>query len=113
EIKEEVSIYVKNPTVNVRLANYKITLLGEVARPGTYTVLEERIDILQAIGLAGDLTINADRRNVKLLRRTDNKVEDISLNLITVLIQAINFFMVSSISKICSSIWCILTRFPV
>ncbi|MDA9128012.1 polysaccharide biosynthesis/export family protein [Flavobacteriaceae bacterium] len=82
EIKEGVSIYVKNPTVNVRLANYKITLLGEVARPGTYTVLEERIDILQAIGLAGDLTINADRRNVKLLRRTDNKVEDISLNLI-------------------------------
>lgn len=81
-IKDEVSFYVKNPSVNVRLANYKITLLGEVARPGTYTVLEERIDILQAIGLAGDLTINANRRNVQLIRRTDNKVEEISLNLI-------------------------------
>ena len=81
-IKEGVSFYVKNPSVNVRLANYKITLLGEVARPGTYTVLEERIDILQAIGLAGDLTINANRRNVKLIRRNDNKVEEISLNLI-------------------------------
>jgi polysaccharide export outer membrane protein len=82
ELKDKVSVYVKNPSVNVRLVNYKITLLGEVARPGTYTVLEERIDILQAIGLAGDLTINADRRNVKLLRRTDNRIEDISLNLI-------------------------------
>lgn len=82
ELKEKVSVYVKNPSVYVRLANYKITLLGEVKSPGTYTVLEERIDILQAIGLAGDLTINADRRNVKLLRRTDNKIEDISLNLI-------------------------------
>ena len=81
-IKEGVSVYVKNPSVNVRLANYKITLLGEVARPGTYTVLEERIDILQAIGLAGDLTINANRRSVQLIRRTDNKVEEISLNLI-------------------------------
>ena len=81
-IKDGVSFYVKNPSVNVRLANYKITLLGEVARPGTYTVLEERIDILQAIGLAGDLTINANRRNVKLIRRNDNKVEEISLNLI-------------------------------
>lgn len=82
ELKDKVSVYVKNPSVNVRLANYKITLLGEVRSPGTYTVLEERIDIMQAIGLAGDLTINADRRNVKLLRRTDNKIEDISLNLI-------------------------------
>jgi len=81
-IKDGVSFYVKNPSVNVRLANYKITLLGEVASPGTYTVLEERIDILQAIGLAGDLTINANRRNVKLIRRNDNKVEEISLNLI-------------------------------
>ena len=81
-IKDGVSFYVKNPSVNVRLANYKITLLGEVASPGTYTVLEERIDILQAIGLAGDLTINANRRNVKLIRRKDNKVEEISLNLI-------------------------------
>ena len=81
-IKDGVSFYVKNPSVNVRLANYKITLLAEVASPGTYTVLEERIDILQAIGLAGDLTINANRRNVKLIRRNDNKVEEISLNLI-------------------------------
>ena len=80
-IKDGVSFYVKNPSVNVRLANYKITLLGEVARPGTYTVLEERIDILQAIGLAGDLTINGDRRNINLVRKVGDALKTYNIDL--------------------------------
>ena len=81
-LKQEVSIYVKEPSVNVRLANNKITLIGEVRNPGTFTILEERIDILQAIGLAGDLTINANREQVKLLRRENNKITQAELSLI-------------------------------
>ena len=51
----------------------KIYIEGEVARPGTYTVLEERISMPQALGLAGDLTINGDRNHVLILRNNDGK----------------------------------------
>lgn len=71
EIQEVLSSYIKDPSVNIRLLNFRVSVLGEVARPGTFTVLEERISIPQALGLAGDLTINGDRNNVLLLRDLD------------------------------------------
>ena len=57
-----------NPTVTVRLLNSKVTILGEVNAPGTYTFSENKISLLQAIGLAGDLTINGDREDVIIIR---------------------------------------------
>jgi polysaccharide export outer membrane protein len=71
ELQAALSPYIKNPSVNIRLLNFRVSVLGEVARPGTFTVLEERISIPQALGLAGDLTINGDRNNVLLLRDLD------------------------------------------
>ena len=73
DIKEALSPYIKNPSVNIRLLNFRVSVLGEVQRPGTFTVLEERISIPQALGLAGDLTINGDRNNVLLVRNQDGK----------------------------------------
>ena len=62
-----------NPVVNVRLLNAKFTVLGEVARPGTYNFTESKLTLLQAIGLAGDLTINGKRTNIKLIREINNE----------------------------------------
>src|SRR5690606_34945107 len=57
ELNESISHYVKNPVVTVRLANFKVTVLGEVARPGQYPIPEGQTTLLNALGLAGDLTI--------------------------------------------------------
>ena len=73
EIQEALSPYIKNPSVNIRLLNFRVSVLGEVSRPGTFTVLEERISIPQALGLAGDLTINGDRNHVLLIRSQDGQ----------------------------------------
>lgn len=66
---EKAKIYYKNPTVIIRFANFKITILGEVQRPGTYTIPNEKISLLDALGYAGDLTIYGKRDNVLLLRK--------------------------------------------
>jgi len=63
--------YLINPSVTVRLLNAKVTILGEVQRPGTFSFTENNISLLQALGLAGDLTINGSREDVMVLRYID------------------------------------------
>ena len=72
-LKERLSEYVKEFIVNIRLINFTITVLGEVNRPGAFTVQGERISLSQALGLAGDLTIYGKRDNVFLIREVDGK----------------------------------------
>ncbi|WP_240642405.1 polysaccharide biosynthesis/export family protein [Nonlabens xiamenensis] len=67
-IAEKMRPYVSDVMVDVRIMNFKVSVLGEVNRPGTYTVNEGRLTLLQALGLAGDLTIYGDRQSVKILR---------------------------------------------
>ncbi|WP_298505706.1 polysaccharide biosynthesis/export family protein [uncultured Maribacter sp.] len=67
-IKEKLSLYLKNPIVNIRLKNFSVTVLGEVNSPGTYPVNGEQITILEALGLANDLTIKGTRTNVMVIR---------------------------------------------
>ncbi len=62
--------YTKNPIVNVRLLNYQITVLGEVTRPGQIIITTPQSDILQVIGLAGDITPFGRRDNVLLVRKS-------------------------------------------
>lgn len=62
---------VKDPVVSVSFLNYKVTVLGEVRNPGTYTVGSERVTILQALGMAGDLLITAERSDIILIRDED------------------------------------------
>ena len=63
--------YLIDPTVTVRLLNAKVTILGEVKNPGTFTFTENNISFLQALGLAGDLTINGNREDVIIIRNVD------------------------------------------
>lgn len=72
----------ERPVVTVRMTNYKISVLGEVARPGMFTVNNEKINILEALAQAGDLTIYGVRTNVKLIREDETGKKQIyTLNL--------------------------------
>ena len=61
------------PNVTIRLLNAKFTILGEVNMPGTFTFTEKNISILQALGLAGDLTIDGNRKDIIIIRESDGK----------------------------------------
>lgn len=82
-IREKLRPYLKeSPIVTVRMANYKISVLGEVNRPGTFTVSNEKVNILEALAMAGDMTVYGVRDNVKLIREgADGRREIINLNL--------------------------------
>lgn len=72
----------ERPVVTVRMTNYKISVLGEVAKPGMFTVSNEKINILEALAQAGDLTIYGVRDKVKLIREDENGKKQIyTLNL--------------------------------
>ena len=70
-----------NPIVNLRLANLKVTVLGEVGRPGTFSLPDEKTTILEAIGLAGDLTIYGNRENILIIREQNGEREFARINL--------------------------------
>src|SRR5690606_30596120 len=61
-----------NPTVNVRILNAKVTVLGEVNSPGTYNFSEQNVTLLQALGYAGDLTIYGKREDILIIREADS-----------------------------------------
>jgi polysaccharide export outer membrane protein len=80
-IREKVKKVYKEPNVQVRFANFIVTVLGEVNSPATYTLPKEKVSILDAIGLAGDLTIYGKRDNVLVIRDTEGRKEYARLNL--------------------------------
>jgi len=80
-LSEQLASYIAKPIVNIRLTNFKITVLGEVKTPGTYPVPNERISIIEAIGLAGDLTIQGKRTTVTLVREVQGERKFVSIDL--------------------------------
>lgn len=70
-LKEKIEVYVKDPIINIEMVNFKISVLGEVKQPGTFTIPNERITIMEALGLAGDLNITGKRNNVLIIRDTN------------------------------------------
>lgn len=73
KLKTAVAVYIINPSVNLRILNYKISVIGEVVKPGNYQLQSERITLLEALSLAGDLTIYGKRENILLIREVDGK----------------------------------------
>lgn len=68
-----ISTYVKSPVVDVKLINFKVSVLGEVAKPGTYVIPDGNTTLLQTLGLAGDLTAFGVRNNILIVRNVDGK----------------------------------------
>lgn len=81
ELRGKLTRYIINPTVSVRLANYKVTVLGEVARPGEYTIADGKATLLSALGLAGDLTMYGKRDNVLIVRNVDGIISKERINI--------------------------------
>jgi polysaccharide export outer membrane protein len=73
KLAEKIKPYITNPTINLRILNYKISVLGEVNKAGNYTINSERITLLEAIANAGDLTIYGRRDNILIIREKDDK----------------------------------------
>lgn len=80
-IRIKASLYYKEPAVQVRFTNFKVTILGEVAKPAPYILPNEKVSILDALGLAGDLTIYGKRENIMLIRENNGKKEIYRFNL--------------------------------
>ena len=73
KLTEAVAIYIINPSINLRILNYKVSVIGEVIRPGNYPIQSERITLLEALSMAGDLTIYGKRDNILIIREAEGK----------------------------------------
>jgi len=71
KIRSELGAYIKDPGVNMNFNNFRVSVLGEVAKPGSFILPTERVTVLEALGMAGDLTIRGVRQNVLLIREVD------------------------------------------
>jgi polysaccharide export outer membrane protein len=70
-VQQKIGVYIKNPIINLRVMNFKVSVQGEVSSPGTYTVDSERVTLVEAISKAGDLTIYGKRDNILIIREID------------------------------------------
>ena len=76
-IKNLVSNHTDNPIITLKIMSFNVSVLGEVLKPGTIPVKQEKMSILDAISAAGDLTIHANRQNILLIRENDSGIPDI------------------------------------
>lgn len=74
KLVDRISEYVKSPVVDVKLVNFKVSILGEVTKPGTYVIPDGSATLLNALGLAGDLTVYGVRTNVLVVRNIDGQI---------------------------------------
>lgn len=87
-LKDQLKEHVKDAVINLRILNYKVTVLGEVNKPGAIALPSERTTLLEALGMAGDLTIYGNRKNILLVRETNgvkslNRLDITQSNFIT------------------------------
>ena len=80
-LTEKVRTYISDAVISVRIMNFKVTVLGEVKMPGSYSIPSERVTILDVLGLAGDLTVFGKRNNIRVIRETNGVRETGTVNL--------------------------------
>ncbi|MES2651658.1 MAG: polysaccharide biosynthesis/export family protein [Bacteroidota bacterium] len=80
-LEKKLVTFLKEPVVSLRLVNFRVSVLGEVSKPGVYPVSNERVNVSEALSMAGDLTITGIRNNVLLIREKDGVREYHRLNL--------------------------------
>lgn len=80
-IRAELDKSIKNAFVSTRISNFRVSVLGDVARPGSFNVTNERVSILEALSMAGDANISARRDEILLIREREGKKSYVTLNL--------------------------------
>jgi len=70
-LQQKIGVYIKNPIINLRIMNFKVSVQGEVSSPGTYTIDSERVTLIEALSRAKDLTIYGKRNNILIIREID------------------------------------------
>lgn len=78
---EKLEGHIDNPVINIRLRNFKVSVLGDVRTPGTFTIASERVTLPEAIGIAGDLNITAKRKNVLVVRNSNGVKKEFRVDL--------------------------------
>ena len=80
-ITHRLDNFLQNPSVRIYFENFRVTILGEVSKPGVYNVTNEKLSIPEAIGLAGDLSIFGNRKNIMLIREINGEKNFISIDI--------------------------------
>lgn len=80
-IVEKLNSYVKDPIVNIRFLNFRVTVVGEVNKPSTFVIPNDKINIIEALGMAGDMTMFGKRENVLLIREFNGQRTMVRLDL--------------------------------
>ncbi|MFT7345438.1 MAG: polysaccharide export outer membrane protein [Lentimonas sp.] len=80
-LENKLSEYINSPSVSIQILNFKVTVLGDVSQPGTFKIPNERITVLEALGLAGDLNLTGVRSNVLLIREEDGIKKEYRIDL--------------------------------
>lgn len=81
-LHNKIVSYIKEPTVSVKLNNFRVSVMGEVTRPGEYIVADGQTNLMKALALAGDLTIYGKRDDILLVRTVDGKIEKARIDLL-------------------------------
>jgi polysaccharide export outer membrane protein len=93
---EKLKNYLVNPYVNIKFVNYKFTMLGEIARPGIFSIPSDHISLLEALGMAGDMTFYGRRDNILVVREQNGKREFARLDITKPDIMASPYFYLQS-----------------
>ncbi len=80
-LEEKFKEFILDPIVSIKKLNFKVTVLGEVNKPGTYQISDEKATLPEVLGLAGDLSQYADRQNLRIIRDENGQRFDFSLDL--------------------------------
>ncbi len=70
-LQQKIGVYIKNPIINLRIMNFKVSVQGEVNLPGSYPIASERVTLIEALTMAKDLTIYGKRNNILVIREID------------------------------------------
>lgn len=93
KIRQQLLIYLKEPIVNIRIVNFKVSIIGDVASPGVYNVQNEKISIPEVLSMAGDINLSAKRNNIILIREQDGNREFIPIDLTQNIFQSPYYYL--------------------
>ena len=93
EITEKLKVFITEPIVQLKILNFKITVIGDVKRPGTFNIPNEKVSFIEALGIAGDVNITANINDVRIYREINDSLVKAKINLNTEEIFYSEYFM--------------------